>query len=70
MSKIGPVISALPAEGRHKTVCTICPKAMWYSSQKHGLRAFRRELRHITWQSDKQDPVTEYDGQIAASDTS
>ncbi|CAM3129405.1 hypothetical protein SPAN111604_05315 [Sphingomonas antarctica] len=70
MSEVGPVISALPPEGRPKTVCTICPKAMWYRSRKHGIRAFCRELRHITWQSDEQDPVTECDGQIAASDTS
>ncbi|WP_419809036.1 hypothetical protein [Sphingomonas sp.] len=70
MSEIGPVVSALPEEDRPDTVCTICPKAMWYRSRKQGVRAFCRELRHITWQSGEQDPVAECDGQIAATDSS
>ncbi|WP_394653107.1 hypothetical protein [uncultured Sphingomonas sp.] len=69
MSEVGPVLSAMPEGARPDTVCAICPKAMWFRSRKQGVRAFCRELRHITWQQGEQDPVTECDGQ-AASDSS
>lgn len=70
MSEMGPLVSSLPEDDRPDTVCAICPKAMWYRSRKQGVRAFCRELRHIVWQSGEQDPVTECDGQIAATDSS
>lgn len=69
MSETGPVVNGMP-EGRPDTVCAICPKAMWYRSNKHGVRAYCRELRHITWQPGDEDLITECDGQIAASDSS
>ncbi len=70
MSEMGPVVSEMTNEDRPDTVCAICPKAMWYRSRMQGVRAFCRELRHITWHSGEQDPVTECDGQVAASNTS
>jgi hypothetical protein len=70
MSEMGPVVTALTEHDRPETVCAICPKAMWYRSRKQDVRAFCRELRHITWQSNEQDPITECDGQIAATDSS
>lgn len=70
MSDIGPVIGGLPLHSRPDTLCAICPKAMWLRSGKQGVRAFCRELRHITWQPGEDDPVTECDGQVAASDSS
>lgn len=70
MSDIGPVVSGMPENERPDTVCAICPKAMWFRSRNKGARAFCRELRHITWQQDEQDPITECDGQVAASNSS
>lgn len=70
MSEIGPVVSGMPENGHPDTVCVICSKAMWFRSSKQGVRAFCRELRHITWHQEEQDPVTECDGQIAASGSS
>ena len=70
MSELSPVVSGMPGDDRPDTVCAICPKAMWYRSRKQNVRSFCRELRHITWQSNEQDPVTECDGQVAALDSS
>ena len=69
MSDVSPVVGAMPEDKRPDTVCTICPKAMWYRSHKQVVRAFCRELRHITWQPEEEDPVAECDGQIATLDS-
>ncbi len=64
---IGPTLEATPADQRPQPLpaCATCPKAMWYRTHRR-LRAFCRELRHITWQDGEQEPIMECDGREAA----
>lgn len=64
---IGPTLEAVPANQRPQPMpaCATCPKAMWYRSSER-LRAFCRELRHITWQDGEREPVVQCDGREAA----
>ena len=63
----GPTLMAADPEERPRPppACATCPKAMWYRTAKHGLRAFCRELRLLSWQVGDDDPVTECDGREA-----
>lgn len=45
--------------------CATCPKAMWYRTPTR-LRAFCRELRHISWEDGISEPVIQCDGREAA----
>lgn len=60
---MGPTFSQIAVDARPKPMplCAKCPKAMWYRSSKR-MRAFCRELRHITREDGEQEPVLECDG--------
>lgn len=62
---IGPTLDAIDTAARPRTACATCPKAMWYRTDTR-LRAFCRELHHITWQDGEKEPVIQCDGREAA----
>lgn len=63
----GPTIGSLADAERPQPMpaCGTCPKAMWYRTAKH-LRAFCREIRHLTWEDGDSDPILQCDGREAA----
>lgn len=62
---VGPTLDAVDTGKRPETACATCPKAMWYRTAKR-LRAFCRELRHISWHDGEQEPIIQCDGREAA----
>lgn len=60
---MGPTFGQIAVDARPKPipVCAKCPKAMWYRTAKR-MRAFCRELRHITWEDGEQEPILQCDG--------
>ncbi len=62
---IGPALDAVDIGKRPETACATCPKAMWYRTATR-LRAFCRELRHISWHDGEQEPILQCDGREAA----
>ena len=64
---IGPTLGSVPPDRQPNPMpaCATCPKAMWYRTSRQ-LRAFCRELRHISWQDGELEPIVQCDGREAA----